>query len=773
MVLKDKPGSFATNVGRALLKPAFILKKVLTLAVVCTLGFMLSTPYLANAEELQGSEKSADSAVMDDSVVNPDTTQGDGLEIGPETIDQAVRQSALKPPTINPVYYDATTISGRDIERRRVGGKTVRSTVCVTLKHGNVVKFSGCDTPKSGTTWKVDLPAGVTVAAGDTVTAYQTLDKDTSSEVTANAEPSKAFSNKNTIQMPVGEIWIEDTSSNLVNTEEQEEALRLVKEANPAIADDIKSVELKIYGNSDPKKARINVTFTDGSTLGEIEAPKLIVKQVTETSTGTEIKRITVVDNVIKGKLQGEGPFKDIKVQIILKVSPEEKDKYTNASKCTTDKNSSKPVEVTVDGTTGEFTYTIPKWERIESGQFVGVTVKEKNKFVSCGTTTVTAPTPTKTGVRDPKRLTDADKQAIDKAIRDSYTTTSGESKLPNGTGDVEGVSAFIEFDKDGNARIISPNDVVVNWVNNEPEFVKNADGTYKLKSGKEDTVIVIPAKDLVENIAPKSPGIAVDTDKGEVTIAPPAYENAGEDTDLASYTITYKDAADAEKSITITRTVDEASGKTTWSADNARVDASTGVLTLQIQDLAPGATITAKAKDNGGLIPTEEEPLESELASMTLETATVSYDRNGGSGDMAGKTLNKGAKYIISANSFTAPENQKFGGWKIGDTEYAAGDEITVKEDISIKAIWQDNKVTVSYDPNGGSGSMSPATVDKGGTYTLADSGFTAPDKTQKFKTWEVNGKEVAPGTVRPLKRHASWVQNVVRQFGLYPPRA
>src|ERR687883_963812 len=25
----------------------------------------------------------------------------------------------------------------------------------------------------------------------------------------------------------------------------------------------------------------------------------------------------------------------------------------------------------------------------------------------------------------------------------------------------------------------------------------------------------------------------------------------------------------------------------------------------------------------------------------------------------------------------------------------------------------------------------------------------------------------------VRPLKRHASWVQNVVRQFGLYPPQA
>ena len=33
--------------------------------------------------------------------------------------------------------------------------------------------------------------------------------------------------------------------------------------------------------------------------------------------------------------------------------------------------------------------------------------------------------------------------------------------------------------------------------------------------------------------------------------------------------------------------------------------------------------------------------------------------------------------------------------------------------------------------------------------------------------------GAEVGPKgwAVRPLKRYASWVQNVVRQFGLYPP--
>src|ERR671918_1279015 len=35
--------------------------------------------------------------------------------------------------------------------------------------------------------------------------------------------------------------------------------------------------------------------------------------------------------------------------------------------------------------------------------------------------------------------------------------------------------------------------------------------------------------------------------------------------------------------------------------------------------------------------------------------------------------------------------------------------------------------------------------------------------------------GAEAGPKgwAVRPLKRYASWVQNVVRQFGPYPPRA
>ena len=58
---------------------------------------------------------------------------------------------------------------------------------------------------------------------------------------------------------------------------------------------------------------------------------------------------------------------------------------------------------------------------------------------------------------------------------------------------------------------------------------------------------------------------------------------------------------------------------------------------------------------------------------------------------------------------------------------------------------------------------------------------GLSCPRVHIAGKVWHLDvgsshpGAEVGPKgwAVRPLKRHASWVQNVVRQFGLYPLRA
>ena len=52
----------------------------------------------------------------------------------------------------------------------------------------------------------------------------------------------------------------------------------------------------------------------------------------------------------------------------------------------------------------------------------------------------------------------------------------------------------------------------------------------------------------------------------------------------------------------------------------------------------------------------------------------------------------------------------------------------------------------TITFDGNGGSGSMEPVTVKAGANYTLPECGFTAPDD-QEFKAWEINGTECEVG--------------------------
>ena len=169
-------------------------------------------------------------------------------------------------------------------------------------------------------------------------------------------------------------------------------------------------------------------------------------------------------------------------------------------------------------------------------------------------------------------------------------------------------------------------------------------------------------------------------------------------------------------------------------------------MITLKVEDIEVGGTVTATAKDNGGL-EGDTDKLDSDPATKKLETATVSYNGNDGTGKMDGKKLNKGSKYKILDNKFKAPENQEFNYWEIDGKEVAAATEITVIKDTVVKAVWKKSQVKVSYDANGGSGTMTGKTVDKGSEYTVLPNAFKAPDDTQEFDTWEVNGERVAPG--------------------------
>jgi hypothetical protein len=63
----------------------------------------------------------------------------------------------------------------------------------------------------------------------------------------------------------------------------------------------------------------------------------------------------------------------------------------------------------------------------------------------------------------------------------------------------------------------------------------------------------------------------------------------------------------------------------------------------------------------------------------------------------------------------------------------------------------------------------------------TLGITGLSCPSAHSDGKVWHLDVGSSHPGggfapkgwAVRPLKRYASWVQNVVRQFGPYPRRA
>ena len=126
------------------------------------------------------------------------------------------------------------------------------------------------------------------------------------------------------------------------------------------------------------------------------------------------------------------------------------------------------------------------------------------------------------------------------------------------------------------------------------------------------------------------------------------------------------------------------------------------------------------------------------DIAADTTVTAvwayTVSFDANGGSGEMAAVPGVLG-EYTLPENGFTAPEGKYFKAWSVDGAEQAVGAVINVAANTAVTAVWENITYTVSFDPNGGSGEMAAITGVLG-EYTLPESGFTPPEG-QQFLGW------------------------------------
>lgn len=129
------------------------------------------------------------------------------------------------------------------------------------------------------------------------------------------------------------------------------------------------------------------------------------------------------------------------------------------------------------------------------------------------------------------------------------------------------------------------------------------------------------------------------------------------------------------------------------------------------------------------------------------LDDCVISFDKNGGTGTMADVRKEVGDKYKLPACAFTAPSNKRFKEWKIGNTSYDVGDEITLSESVTVKAIWENiPQYTLTFDANGGTGTMESVTKYEGEKYELPASTFTAPEG-KEFSKWLIGEDEYDVG--------------------------
>lgn len=104
--------------------------------------------------------------------------------------------------------------------------------------------------------------------------------------------------------------------------------------------------------------------------------------------------------------------------------------------------------------------------------------------------------------------------------------------------------------------------------------------------------------------------------------------------------------------------------------------------------------------------------------ALWSLNSYTLTYNANGGSGAPSSQTLSYGVAGTISTTIPTL-SGYNFLGWSTSSTAtaatYTAGGSITIYADVTLYAVWEKADITVSFDANGGSNAPDAVTAAAG----------------------------------------------------------
>ena len=123
------------------------------------------------------------------------------------------------------------------------------------------------------------------------------------------------------------------------------------------------------------------------------------------------------------------------------------------------------------------------------------------------------------------------------------------------------------------------------------------------------------------------------------------------------------------------------------------------------------------------------------------LKFKSVTFIPNGGTGTMQGLLLPLETAYILPECGFTPPNGAAFKCWRVlgGFNTLQPGDTWIMYTDNTFYPEWT-GPFTVTFDPDGGTGTMAAVTVGYGEAYTLPECGFTPPaGKNSATGTWRL----------------------------------
>ena len=207
-------------------------------------------------------------------------------------------------------------------------------------------------------------------------------------------------------------------------------------------------------------------------------------------------------------------------------------------------------------------------------------------------------------------------------------------------------------------------------------------------------------------------------------------------------------------------------------AAAEASYTACTG---SEIENLTAGSYFVRYTEDRNHFASPDTEVVVGEGEARSF---TITFNANGGTGSMEPVTVEEGSRYVLPACGFTAPDGQEFKAWEIGGIEYNAGDGYVVLGNTEIKALWKDSAVipttfTITFNANGGTGSMEPVTVEEGSRYPLPACGFIPPVNMQ-FSGWALStgGSVIADGAIMVTSNitlYAIWEPVPVNEFVVF----